>query len=385
MEKQSTIRSLQRRSIVTAVSAACLLTAMGAEAGATINFGEDKSISLGFGMRASYSSVEDAAPDGGRSNDFTLDSARLYVGGSLNKHIKGMFNTEKSGGNDTFQMIDANVQFEVTPELSIWAGRFISPSDRANLAGPYYSLGGGYWANIASRYGWNGGVIGRDNGVAAVGTALDGKLSYSAGAFEGNTTWTYSGLGNPAIGSASYVALKPADDLMYAARVQYDFWDAEPGYYGTGNYLGAKDILAIGIAGRMQGDGAVSATAKGDYSSNSVDFLMEKRIEGSGAVSLEAAYYDYNTDDVFLSEQGTAYSAAGGYIFNEKAGIGKLQPYVRYQKFDADTNVNTKRYDLGVNYIIEAYNAQIGGTYSKNETTALADFDTFKVSMQFQY
>jgi hypothetical protein len=269
--------------------------------------------------------------------------------------------------------------------MTIWAGRFLSPSDRANMAGPYYSLGGGYWANIASRYGWNGGIIGRDNGVAVVGNLMDGKLGYSAGAFEGHTTWTYSGLGNPAVGSPAYVALKPADDLMYAARLQYDFWDAEPGYYGTGNYLGAKDILAIGIAGRTQGDGAVSTTAKGGYSSYSVDFLMEKKIEGSGAVSLEAALYDYKTGDVFLSEQGKASSAAGGYIFNDKVGIGQLQPFVRYQKFDADTNVSSKQYDLGVNYIIESYNAQISGTYSKNQTTALADVNTFKVSMQFQY
>lgn len=356
-----------------------------ANAGGTVNFGEDKSISMGFGMRTSYSSVENAASDGGRSSDFTLDSARLYMSGSLNKYTKGMFNTEKSGANDTFQMIDANIQFEITPDMTIWAGRFLSPSDRANMAGPYYSLGGGYWANIASRYGWNGGIIGRDDGAAVVGTALDGKLGYSVGAFEGQTTWTYSGLGNPAVGSPGYNALKPADDLMYAARLQYDFWDAEPGYYGTGNYLGAKNILAIGIAGRTQGDGAVSTTAKGNYSSYNVDFLMEKKIEGSGAVSFEAAFYDYQTGDVFLSEQGTAYSAAGGYIFKEKVGRGKLQPFVRYQNFDADTNVSTERFDVGLNYIIEGYNAQIAGTYSNTQTTALADVSAFLVTLQYQY
>lgn len=385
MERKIEMYALPKRMLGAAIAVAGMLTAVGAQAGGTIAIGEDKSVSVGFGMRTSFTSVEGAAPDGGRSNDFTLDSARLYMNGSLNKYIKGMFNTEKSGGNDTFQVIDANVQFEISPDVTIWAGRFLSPSDRANMAGPYYSLGGGYWANIASRYGWNGGIIGRDNGVAVVGNLMDGKLGYSAGAFEGHTTWTYSGLGNPAIGSPAYVALKPADDLMYAARLQYDFWDAEPGYYGTGNYLGAKDILAIGIAGRTQGDGAVSTTAKGGYSSYNVDFLMEKKIEGSGASSLEAAYYDYKTGDVFLSEQGKAFSAAGGYIFNNKVGSGKLQPFVRYQKFDADTKVSSKQYDLGVNYIIESYNAQISGTYSNNQTTALADVNTFKVSMQFQY
>lgn len=385
MESNFESYATRRRMLSAVIVAAGLFTTVGAQAGATIPAGEDKSVSVGFGMRSSFTSVSDAAPDGGRSSDITLDSARLYMSGSFSKSIKGMFNTEKSGGNDTFQVIDANVQIAVTPEMTLWAGRFLSPSDRANMAGPYYSLGGGYWANIASRYGWNGGIIGRDNGVAVVGNLMDGKLGYSAGAFEGHTTWTYSGLGNPAVGSTAYNAMKPADDLMYAARLQYDFWDAEPGYYGTGNYLGAKDILALGIAGRTQGDGAVSTTAKGSYSSYSVDFLLEKKLDSSGSPSLEAAYYDYKTGDVFLSEQGKAFSAAGGYLFSSKVGSGQLQPFVRYQKFDADTNVTSKQYDLGVNYIIESYNAQISGTYSKNQTTALADVNTFKVTMQFQY
>lgn len=387
MKRKFAIGISKKRVAIAAIAAAGLCSTMGAQAGGTITFGEDKSVSIGFGMRSSFSSVDKAAPNGGRSKDFMLDSARLYMNGSLNKHIKGMFNSEKSGANDTFQVIDANVQFEITPEMTIWAGRFLSPSDRANMAGPYYSLGGGYWANIASRYGWNGGIIGRDNGVAVVGNLMDGKLGYSVGAFEGHTTWTYSGLGNPAVGSPGYVALAPADNLMYAARLQYDFWDAEPGYYGTGNYLGGKDILAIGIAGRSQGDGAVSATAKGKYSSSSIDFLMEKKMDGLGSPSLEAAYYNYKTGDVFLSEQGKAFSAAGGYIFSEKVGSGQLQPFVRYQKFDDDTKVSTKKTDVGVNYIIESYNAQISGTYSKTDVTATTTTSTnmFAMGLQVQF
>ena len=368
------------RALPLAVTVALTMMSLGASAGATFKVGDEGSLSLGFGMRSSFSSVGKAAPDGSRSKNFSLDSARLYVGGSLNKNIKGMFNTEKSGGNDTFQVIDAAGIFEVSPELSIWAGRFLSPSDRANMAGPYYSLGGGYWANIASRYGWNGGIIGRDDGVAAVGTALDGKLSYSAGAFEGHTTWTYSGLNNnPAVGSAPYVALKPSDELMYAARLQYDFWDAEPGYYGTGNYLGAKDILAIGIAGRTQGDGAVSATTKGDYTSYSVDFLMEKKLGDASAASLEAAYYNYHTSDVFLSEQGKAFSVGAGYL------IGKLQPFVRYQKFDADTKTSTKKSDIGALYIIDGYNAQVSATYSSTKITAAPNVNAVVVALQLQF
>jgi hypothetical protein len=364
--------------LLAATAVAIMLPAVSAHAGGTITFGEDKYVSVGFGMRASFSDVENGAPDGtSNSYDFNLDSARIYLSGSLNKYIKGMLNTEKDIGGEGFQAIDANVQFLVMPELQIWAGRFLSPSDRANMAGPYYSLGGGYWSGIASRYGFNGGYIGRDDGAAIVGTALNGKFAYSFGLFEGYREFVLAPVTTgPNTGS---------DGPMYAGRLQFDFWDAEPGYYGTGNYLGTKDILAIGIAGRSQKDGASSTTATGDYASYSIDFLFEKKDLGPGGLSFEAAAYDYDTSDVFLSEQGTAYSTGVGYIFNEKMGWGQLQPFARYQKFTPDNDIDTSRYDLGVNYVIDGYNAQVGGFYSNQQVTGTPDVGSLNIALQVQF
>ena len=373
--------------LMVSLAVASALTAVPANAGGTISFGEDKSVTVGFGMRAGYSSVEDAAADGDRSNDFSLDSARLYLAGSFNKYIKGMLNTERSGGGDggNWEIIDANVQLQMTPEIAIWAGRFLSPSDRANMAGPYYSMGGGYWSNIASRYGWNGGIIGRDEGVAVVGSAMDNKIGYSFGVFEGANIFRFSGVNAQSQSSAAAKALKADDSLMYAGRLQVDFWDPEPGYYGTGNYFGAADILAIGLAGRQKSDGAISTTVVGDYSSYSVDFLMEKKGVGPGTVSVEAAYYDYDTDDVFLSEQGKAYSAGAAYLFNEPVGWGKFMPFVRYQTFEPDTNIDVKKYEIGTNYVIAPYNSLITASYSDTKTDGASSSNAINVSMQFQF
>lgn len=392
--------NLKKCALHTAVAMACSLGAQLANAGATINFGEDKYIGLGFGFISSYNSKEDAVNQGSdRSNDFALDSARIYISGSFNKYIKGMLNTEKSGGGSAgsnVEVIDANVQFQLTPEVAIWAGRFLSPSDRANMAGPYYSMGGGYWANIASRYGWNGGVIGRDDGVAVVSSLLEDHLAISFGAFEGNQIFRFSGVG------AQSQSSNTKDNLMYAGRVQYNFWDAEPGYYGTGNYFGAKDILSVGVAGRMKKDGSVSASGLvGDYKSYSVDFLLEKKDVGPGTFSAEAAYYYYDTDNVFKGEQGHAYSAGLGYLFNEPVGWGKFMPIIRYQKFDADgltdsTSTNrmvgstSKSFEIGTNYVIAPYNSVITATYGKqyrpNSTnTAIDDGNFVKVALQMQF
>lgn len=369
------------RKLLFAMIAACAATPwQAASAGATIPIGEDKSVSVGFGMRSSYTSAENGAADGGRSSDFNLDSARLFFGASLNKHIKGMFNTEWDG--DKIRVLDAAGQFAISPELNIWAGRLLSPSDRANMAGPYYSLGGGYWAGVASRYGYNGGIFrGRDDGVVVWGNALDNKLGYSFGVFEGHTF----GIGSLTQSAAKAAGVKASDELMYAGRVQYDFWDAEPGYYGTGNYLGGKDILAIGVAGRTQKNGVLTVAKSADYSSYNVDFLFEKKLAGSGAVSFEAAYYDYDTGDVIKSEQGNAYSAGAAFIFGETMGWGKLQPFVHYQKFKPDTHIDTKQIDAGVNYIIDGYNAQVSAVYSKTQVTAQKDQSRFSVALQLQF
>lgn len=370
--------------LVALATTATLAPVATTQAAGTITFGEDQYISVGFGLRASYSSFEDAANDGSNSNNFALDSGRLYVSGSLNKYIKGMFNSEKrvdidgdERSDESFEIIDAAGIFQMTPDLAIWAGRFLSPSSRANMAGPYYTSGDGYWANITARYGFNGGIIGRDEGVALVGTALDERLAYSFGAFEGDKIFELSGVNE--------VSSNPDqdDDLMYAGRLQYSFWEKEPGYYGTGNYLGTKDIFTIGLAGRHKGDGAASTTTVGDYSQWTVDLLVEKKL-AAGAVSLEAAYFDYDTDDVFLSEQGDAYYVSTGYIFNQKVGWGQFMPFVRYQNFDSDDG-ETERTDFGVNYFIDGYNASVTAVYRDLEVEGSDDQNQFVVSMQLQF
>lgn len=385
---------LKNSLLISAVLAATGMAASNAHAGATITFGEDKYVSVGFGFISNYISAEDAAPNGNdRSNDFNLFSARMYMSGSFNKYIKGMLNTERSGGGEgNIEVIDANVQFQLTPEIAIWAGRFLSPSDRANMTGPYYSSGGGgvgYWANISSRYGWNGGVIGRDEGVAFVGSFLEDKLAVSFGAFEANNIFRFSGPNGTRLdqteNGVAARTLGADDKLMYAGRVQLALWDTEPGYYGTGNYFGAKDILTIGIAGRQKTDGAISTTALGDYSSYSVDFLMEKKNVGPGTLSIEGAYYDYDTDDVFLSEQGNAYYVGAGYLFDTPVGWGKFMPFVRHQEFDADNNIKTQRTDVGVNYVMAPYNALISAEYQKTDVTGRSDTDAFLVTLQMQF
>ena len=123
-----------------AVATLCLLGGLPEVEAATIKINDTKSFSVGAGFRSSFRSVEDAAPSGAdRSMDFAVDSMRLYTGGQIHKNIKLTFNTEQDSGNgNAARVLDAIAQLEFSDEFNIWAGRFLPPSDRSNLDGPYY-------------------------------------------------------------------------------------------------------------------------------------------------------------------------------------------------------------------------------------------------------
>lgn len=352
----------------------------------TFDFGDDQSLSMGIALRYSYTNADspNGTADAGHSTDFHLDSGRFQFGASFNKYLKATVSTERDGGRT--RTLDAFAQFEFMPEFNIWAGRLVSPSDRANMAGAYYSMGGGFWPYVASRYGGYGGIfLARDDGGVVWGTVADGRLGYSIGAFKGYTL----GVGSLTKEQARDAGIKTNDSLMYAGRLQYDFWDKDPGYYSVANHLGAKDILSVGLAFRHQDKGVLTTTGSGDYTGVNLDFLMEKRFQGLGAVAVEGAWYDYDTDDVVMSEQGKAYSTGLSFIFAQKLGWGQLQPFTRWQKFDADSNTDTKQFDLGVNYIIDGYNAQVSATYTNAKVSSpgmdSTDNDKFVVGLQFQF
>lgn len=378
-----------------------------ANAGATISFGEDKFVSLGFGLRAAYSSVEDGAADGkSRSNDFDVYSARVYTSAQLNKYIKGTLNFEgvhgaesTTNGAESFEIYEAIAQFELMPEFNIWAGRMLTPSDRSNLDGPYF-LSSWLYPGLVAQYPSQ--LAGRDTGVTAWGKLDDNHLIYSFGAFEGHNNYSQ--------------ASSQDDNLLYAGRIQYDFWGQgmTPAYYTASTFYG-KEYLSIGFASQYQKNGVGSMNAKGDYLGYSVDILFEKDV-GIGYLDVEAGLYKFDTDDksdvskTLLSttpsltanvggiRQGKAYLLSSALLFPQQVGWGKLQPYFRYQKFDADStsgdggllsvdmlSSESKQYDYGVHYVIDGHNARLSATYTKNEFSNLPDQDKFTLGVQLQF
>lgn len=381
-------------SIVTILIA--LLTSANAHAAKTFSFGEDQSVSVDLGIRASYTNADIPSSSGiSRSSDFNFDSIRLGSSVSLNKYLKGRLSVQKDP-DDYVRVLDAYVQLEFLDALNIWAGRILPPSDRANLDGSYYLNTWSYPGKVSQ---YPARFLGYDNGGVVWGRLFDKHLTYSVGAFEGHNHF--------------HGASNTDGHWLYAGRLQMDFCDTalDPAYYTSSTYYGDKDVFSVGIASMYQKNGVGTANVKGDYLAWNIDALMEKKIANAGTVTLEAAYYNYDThntsdntglnagltDNVGSIRQGRSYLAGLAFLLPQSVVWGKLQPYFRFQKFDQDSTpaggrsapavmaAISKQYDLGINYIIDGHNTRVSATYTRNQSSGAEDLDKFVVGLQLQF
>lgn len=330
-------------------------------------------ITLGAGLRTSFTHT-DGSGSSSSANDFALDSVRLYLNGSVLPQVKFTFNTEYTGsppaGSNTVQVLDAIGRFEFNDQFNIWAGRFLPPSDRANLYGPYYAND---WKAFEDgvQDGYPFTATGRDNGAAYWGQF--GILKVSAGVFDVPQTTAPS---------------SDKSEVISAARLQLDFWDPEPGYYLNGTYYGEKDIFAIGVAGQTEAD----------KHAFDVDVLIEKRLGGAGVLSFESEYARYDKLGGYGGYDGSYRDSNGyygllAYLFPQPLGIGRVQllgKYGRAKFADTDTAGNAPAYaqrtaEFNLNYIIKTFNARVSLFYKGAYLEAgLPDDKQLGVGLQLQ-
>ncbi len=352
-------------------------------AGGTVKIDNDKWINVGAGLRSSFSIGLDQAPAGnGPNHDFALESIRLYVNGQVHKNVTFTFNTEfktnDANGNGDTQVIDGIAQFKFSDLFNFWMGRFLPPSDRSNLNGPYYLSTWEY--PMVSAY--PSIVAGRDDGLALWGEIEGGQMKYQVGMFEGRD-------GN------NITSPNREDMPLVAGRFTYNFIDPESGYYNSGTYYGSKDILTLGAVFQWQADGVSSATNAGDFLGVNVDVLFETKVKNGGVVTVEGAVYNYDTDNLSDSRQlqGTGFFISGAYLVPKRYGMGKLQPAARFQSLDIDSTSGVgavgrtpTQLDLGLNYVIDGHNARISFILSNidPDTGPGSDFVRALMGVQLQ-
>ena len=378
------------------------------QAGATFKIDDTKWVSIGAGLRTSFTSTEGKAGATGDqwNNDFSLDNIRLYVNGQINKYLKVEFNTDcqTCGSGGEVRVLDAIGKFEYQPMLNLWVGRMLVPGERREMNGPFYS---GIYQTFASgtpfepadynttiqNNGTSAGSYGRDDGATFWGAAFDGRLQYAVGVFRGLR------------GGANV-----NDNPLYGQRVSYNFWDAEknPGYYTSGTYYGkGGDILTLSANNQYQTQGVGTPVSPGNFRGTGFDVLMEKILPNKAVLTLEGDYKNYgvsggnyhtiaNTTVTpnFNMFSGQAYDLSGMYLFPQKIGIGLVQPYVRYVNVNPDGSSNRNAYQGGINYVIDGHNAVVSLNYiygdiatkglNYTSTATGAKVSSFMVGFQWQ-
>lgn len=289
-----------------------------------------KSLSYGVGIRVGGGYSDATAANG--LGVGTLD-VRPYIGTQIAPWLKFSGNLDLNNGDGgRIHVLDAVAQFEPSDYFNVWMGRFLPPSDRANLSGPYYQNAWNYPTVVN---GYPAIYAGRDDGAAIWGQVGGGKLKYQAGVF-------------------TVDAAVPFAQAIYAGRVVYDFLDPEPGYYNSSTYYGAKDILAVGVTAQYKKTGDAKMLGM------NVDALFEKKIAAGNVITVEGAYYDFDQGNV-AGQQGRSFFALGSFMFGDKLGPGRVQPMVRLQEaWTPGIDGATRAIDGGLNYILDGHNARVG-------------------------
>ncbi|MCZ6830636.1 MAG: hypothetical protein O7F73_13805 [Gammaproteobacteria bacterium] len=363
------------------------LTAVSAPvfAGKKLEIDETKWISVGAGLRTVARSVEDAAPNGSdRSTDFDVENIRLYFSGQVHEYIKFTFNTDEIFADGPVDVLDLIAQFEFSPEFNIWVGRMLTPADRIEMNGPFYGLSWNQYTQplYPSDQGGEAGTYGRDDGVTLWGTL--GKFQYALGAFDG-----LQGKSNV------------EDNLLFAGRFAYNFLNMEdnPAYYTSSTYFGGLgNILTLAVSFQSQDGGTGSATESGDFSGYTVDLLSETVFDGTGVLTIEAEYKDFDADYTvattpstgacFCLFEGDSYFVTGAFLFPKKVGPGKFQPYLRYVENSPNDSDESDLTEFGVNYVIDGHNARLNFNYSSGDANISGykgnDVDSFSFGVQIQ-
>ena len=327
----------------------------------TLNYGVGLRVGGGYNSTAAVNSTDDLGVQ-------TLD-VRPYISGQVHPMLKFEGNLDLNKSDDSrIHVLSAVAKFEPDDLFNVWLGRFLPPSDRANLSGPYFQNAWNYPTDVN---GYPSIYAGRADGGAVWGQLEKGRFKYMGGVFT--------------LGSNT-----PASQAIYAARLVYNFLDPEPGYYNSSTYYGTKDILAIGAAGQYQklGSATVIGTdltgapiiAREDLGAFNLDLLFEKRLPWADTLTLEGAYYNFNK-----GAQGWSWYALASYLFAPKIGFGQVQPMARWQQFTPTAGGDpTRVVDAGLNYILDGHSTRFAFAVQHREPPTAASTTSFQLGIQIQ-
>jgi hypothetical protein len=339
--------------------------------------GTNASLRVGFLLQpaAEYDSATATADV--QSTSLYLRRARLMAGVTLGDKVELFAETEaanlgKAGGaaaNPGVNIQDAFGTYKPLEELKVDAGLMLIPLSHNGLQGAGTLYGWDYYAYSFQQSNGMTNYFGRDLGLQLRGL-VGKKVEYRAAVFQGNRS-----VPPPPPPGAPPMPLQPRTPLRLSARVQYNFFDAETGYFYGGTYAGAKKILSVG-AGIDHQD---------DYNAVAGDVFFDWP-RGADVITaqLNVVHYDGKSWIPSLPKQ-TATMIEAGYRF----GAFQLSPIVRFETLTMANptagSPSVMRVAGGIAWWVMSHNANVKlfYTYIRPDSDTLRKVSQINLQMQF--
>jgi hypothetical protein len=315
-------------------------------------------IKLGLLLQPQFEAVGNADPAlSGGSYNYFLRRARVLVGGTLFGKFEYFFETDSanlfkadpaSGTKPTPGIVvqDAFGTFKAYDDFfKVDAGYMLTPGAHNALQGAGTLLGVDYFRNTflhTDVFNSGGGSAGRDAGIEARGLVVDNHLEYRAGIFQG--------FRRPA--TMTEVAARNA--FRFAARLQYNVFDAETGFFYGGTYLGQKKILSFGASLDLQDS----------YHHWAFDGFLDMPL-GPGNLTVQANFAKWNGGAFIAALPNlTALMAEAGYLLDSIP----VSPLLSFETLKVvNTPASEARFGLGVAYWPYGHNINLKAFYQRIE------------------
>ena len=290
--------------------------------------------------------------------DFYLRRTRILLHGQVSKWVSFFFETDQSnwgrkGDWTTSEFIvqDAFVDFDIAPEFKIAVGMILTPFVR-HFRQSAVSLNTLDYHAALAKYPAGSNKVWRDMGVEFRGIVAK-KLDYRLAITNGVPFAAVQGAAPAGGGAAPVTYTNKSDMPRFTARLAYNLFDTDGGFFYSGTTLGKKRILAIGAAVDLQ-PGAFADD--NTYMAVGGDVFFDIPAGGSNRMSGQVDFVYYGDAD------GKNANAGMGLLFDFGYAIGDWQPLVAvdwFQPKDADLKGSLLGLHLGLNYWLHGHNANI--------------------------
>jgi len=362
---------MNRRSGARAIPWIAMLLALAASAPTFAQWevkNADGSTSFKIGFLAVARGDSEELANGEDSQNFYFRRLRILGGGKLPGKWSYFFETDSPnlGKSDATGAKDAGdvyiqdfvLTYNQSAKFKVDVGMLLVPLTRNSNQSAATHLTSDYGPYSFLNSGPTKSRVGRDYGVIFRGALANEKLEYRIGMLDGAR------------------GTNASESFRYVGRLAYSFVGTETGLYYTGNNLGAKKQVTVGVGFDKQDD----------YQAIGYDFFWDQPVgKDGGAVTLQADLINYDGGKFFttLPDQDDLLLEFG-YLLPG----GKWQPWIQYASKDLSNSAlpdETQTW-FGINYRMNKHNQVLRFAYGSIDLDGASKRDVLQVTLQiFQF